>query len=246
MKKILYILICILCLTACQSNEVEPQIETGMLDLTLYAGPRPTIKTRAGVDDGLAISISRKDGKYFADGREHIDYPAGSVPKVIELEVGTFRIHVYSPNQDTWRTDNNGKGSACFVGDTEVTVANDSISYCIYEVPMVNYAVTLTLPELFHDLFTAYTFMVGSGNRTISLREGEKAYFSPNDAGFTYQLSATNIDGDQHTASAILFSDVERGQLYNLRYSFASGSTSGGIDIIISDNTITEDTNIEF
>lgn len=246
MKKILYILIAILSLTACQNNELTPEAKTGTLDLTLYAGPRPTIKSRAGVDDGLAIRITRKDGKYFVDGREHIDYLAGSVPKVIVLEEGTFCIHVYSPNQDTWRTDNSGKGSACFVGDTEVTIANDSISYCIYEVPMINYAVTLTLPELFHDLFTAYTFTVSSGNRAVSLREGEKAYFSPNDAGFTYQLSATNIDGDQHTASAIFFSDVTRGKLYNLRYSFASGSTSGGIDIIISDNTITEDTNIEF
>ena len=109
---------------------------------------------------------------------------------------------------------------------------------------MVNYAVTLTLPELFHDLFSAYTFTVSSGNRTVSLREGEKAYFSPYEAGFTYQLSATNIDGDQHSASAILYTNVQRGKLYNLRYSFASSSNSGGIDIVITDDTTTDDTNI--
>lgn len=245
MKRIFYILICILCLTACQNNELTPEVKTGVLDLTLYPGPKPTVKTRAGVDDVLAISITRKDGKNFADGRQHIDYPAGSVPKLLVLEEGTFIIHVYSQNQDTWRTDNGGKGSACYLGDTEVTIEEDATAYCIYEVPMTNYAVTLTLPELFHDLFTDYTFIVASGNRTIDLREGEKAYFSPYDAGFTYKFSATNIDGDQHSASTILFTDVQRGKLYNLRYSFASGSTSGGIDIDITDNTITVNTDIE-
>jgi hypothetical protein len=244
MKKLLYILICILCVTACQNTEEAPVVKTGTLDLTLYPGPKPALKTRAGVDDILAISITRKDGKNFADGRQHIDYPAGSVPKLLKLEEGTFIIHAYSQNQSTWRMDNDGKGSACFVGDTEVTITEDATSYCIYEVPMINYAVTLTLPELFHDLFTAYTFTVTSGNRTVSLREGEKAFFSPGDAGFTYRFSATNIDGDQHSASAILFTDVQRGKLYNLRYSFASGSTSGGINIDITDNTITEDTDI--
>jgi hypothetical protein len=230
---------------ACQNTELTPEVKTGTLNLALYPGPRPTVKTRAGVDDILAISITRKDGKNFADGRQHIDYHAGNVPKLIELEEGTFNIHVYSENQETWRTDNGGKGSACFVGDTEVTIATDSISYCIYETPMINYAVTLTLPELFHDLFTAYTFTVASGGRSLDLREGEKVYFSPYDAGFTYKLSATNIDGDQHSASTILYTDVQRGKLYNLRYSFASGSTSGGIDIDITDNTIIIDTDIE-
>lgn len=245
MKNLLYILICILCLTACQNSEQAPEVKTGTLALDLYPGPRPTVKTRAGVDDVLAIRITRKDGNNFADGRQHIDYPAGNVPKLLVLEEGTFLIHVYSENQDTWRTENEGKGNACYLGDTEVTVAYDSTSYCNYEVPMTNYAVTLTLPELFHDLFSAYTFTVTSGNRTVSLREGEKAFFSPYDAGFTYRFSATNIDGDEHRASAILYTDVQRGKLYNLRYSFASGNTSGGIDIDITDNTITIDTDIE-
>lgn len=246
MKNLLYILICILCLTACQDSELAPEVKTGTLALDLYPGPRPTVKTRAGVDDVLAIRITRKDGKYFVDGREHIDYRAGNVPKILNLEEGTFIIHAYSQNQDTWRTENGGKGGACYVGNTEVTVAQDSISYCIYEVPMTNYAVTLTLPELFHDLFQSYTFTVASGGRSINLQEGEKAYFSPYDEGFTYKLSAVNIDGDQHSASTILYTDVQRGKLYNLRYSFASGSTSGGIDIVITDDTTTDDTIIEF
>ena len=246
MKKILYIIICILSLTACQNTELVPEVKTGTLVLSLYTGLQPSVKTRAGMDDLLAVRITRKDGKNFADGSQCYDFVVTDVTEKMIMEEGTFIIHAYSQNQDTWRTDNEGKGSACFLGDTEVTVAQDSTSYCLYKVPMTNYAVTLTLPELFHDLFTSYTFTVASGGRSINLREGEKAYFSPNDAGFTYKLSAVNIDGDQHSASTILYTDVQRGKLYNLRYSFASGSTSGGIDIIITDNTTTDDINVEF
>lgn len=244
MKNILYILISILCLTACQNTEVVPEVKTGTLVLSLYAGPKPSVKTRSNQDDLLAIRITRKDGKNFADGSQYLEYVVTDATEKFVMEEGTFLIHAYSQNQNTWHNDNGGKGSACYVGDTEVTVAHDSTSYCIYEVPMTNYAVTLTLPELFHDLFSSYTFTVSSGNRTVSLREGEKAYFSPYEAGFTYQLSAINIDGDQHTASAILYTNVQRGKLYNLRYSFASSSSSGGIDIVITDDTTTDDTNI--
>lgn len=246
MKKILYILVSILCLTACQNTEQAPEVRTGTLVLSLYPGPRPSVKTRSNQDDLLAIRITRKDGKNFADGSQYIELVVTDDTEKFIMEEGTFLIHAYSQNQDTWRTDNGGKGSACFLGDTEVTIAQDSTSYCIYEVPMTNYAVTLTLPELFHDLFQSYTFTVASGGRSISLREGEKAYFSPNDGGFTYKLSAVNIDGDQHSASTILYTDVQRGKLYNLHYSFASSSTSGGIDIVITDDTTTDDTIIEF
>lgn len=241
----IYILpLVLLFLSACQGNEIEPTSGHGTLVLDLYRGAIPTAQTRAGVDEGLALRITRQDGQNFADGRQYIAYAAGEAPRKIVLEEGTFNIYVYSQNQGTWRTDNNGLGSACYEGSTEVTISADDITYCEYAAPMTNYAVTLTLPELFHDLFSSYDFTVKSGNRSISLREGQKAYFSPNDAGFTYQLSATNIDGDKHSASAILYTNVQKGKLYNLRYQYSNSSNTGGIDIDITDNTTTEDTEV--
>ena len=64
------------------------------------------------------------------------------------------------------------------------------------------------------------------------------------DGGFRYALSATNTDNRTSYHSAIEYKDVSAGKLYTLRYSYDSNATSGGVDIVITDDMGTDDSNI--
>ena len=227
----------LLLLSACQSNEIEPTSGQGTLVLDLYRGAIPSVLSRA-VAEGLAVKFLNPDGT------EYKSFAAGEVPSKIVLEANVeYKIQVYSDNQSTWQTANSDKGEACYWGETTVKVGEDETVYVTYAVPMSNYAVTLTLPEMFSDLFKSYTFSLSSGGRNVTVREGEKAYFAVPDA-FTYQLSATNLDNKYSSHKAIEYPDVEAGKLYNIKYVYGTTLNSGGIDIEITDNTEHEDINI--
>jgi hypothetical protein len=190
------------------------------------------------VDQDLAVSVYKQDGSLF------VQYPAGGVPKKIVLEPGTFKVVAFTDNQSNWQTANGGKGVACFYDETTVEMEEDMVKRLQMRVPMTNYAVGLELPEHFTELFRAYTFTLKSGSRTTSIVAGERAYFSVADGGFSYALRATNIDGITHSHSAIEYKDVSVGKLYTLRYSYDSDATSGGVDIVITDDMGTEDTDV--
>lgn len=242
MKRLyIYIILCtIACLTSCRQERLAPTSGEAVLELDLQRVGHPSASVTRAVDEDLAVDVFRQDGSLF------VHYDAGQVARKIVFEQeGTYRVVAYTDNQYIWFSANNGKGEGCYMRDTTIVMEYDMVKRLQMRVPMTNYAVTLTLPELFHDLFPAYTFTVASGTRSINLREGEKVYLSPYDAGFTYKLSVTNYDGEEHSASEILYTDVQRGKLYNLRYSFANSNNSGGIDIVIEDNTETEDTDVD-
>lgn len=237
MNKLLYILISILCLTACQSEEMVPKKAMGTLCLTLQRRAQPVATTRT-VAEGLAVDILTPDKNIT----QHFD--AGSVPTKIILDANVkYTVRAYTDNQNTWLAANEGKGEACYWGETTVTVGVDETVYVTYAVPMTNYAVTLTLPEMFNDLFKSYTFSLSSGGRNVSVKEGEKAYFAVPDA-FTYKLTATNNDDKTSSHSAIEYPDVEAGKLYNIKYVYGATVNTGGIDIDITDNTEHEDIDI--
>lgn len=237
MKHIVFFILSILCLTACQNNELEPKTGKGEVILTMSRGPRPAVSTRA-VAEGLAVDIIAPDNTVT----KHFD--AGSVPRKIVLDANVeYKIQVYSDNQNTWQSANGGKGEACYWGETTVSVGADETAYVTYAVPMSNYAVTMTLPEMFSDLFKSYTFSLSSSDRNVTLREGEKTYFAVPDA-FTYQLSATNLDNKYSSHTAIEYPEVEAGKLYNIKYVYGTTINTGGIDIEITDNTEHEDINI--
>ncbi len=213
---------------------------TGTLALSVGAGYLPRVGTRA-VDPELVVEL------YAADGTLYRRYAAGKAPDKIELEAGVlYTLKAYTDNQATWQTANDGAGEACYYGDTTVTVAEDETVYCTYKVPMTNYAVTFSLPELFNQLFTSKTFSLESGGRTVALdEEGSKAYFSVDAEGFKYQLQATNTDGKTSRHSFVEYPDVEVGKLYNIKYIYSTDLSTGGIEIDITDNTEHEDEDIE-
>lgn len=232
MKYPIYILLSIVLFTACRQDELPPTDGKAVLELDLLPGGRPQIGGTRAVDDDLAVSIYRQDGTLF------VQYPVGTVPKKIVLEPGSFKVVAYTENQETWQSANEGKGEACYYAEASVQMEFDKTVYLTLNVPMTNYAVGLQLPDLWDLLFSAYTFRLKSGDRTVVIRQGERAYFDLADGGFSYALSATNTDGRTSSHSYINYTEVEAGKLYTLSYHYDSDANSGGIDIVIDDMTI--------
>ena len=232
-RHLIYIYMLILSFVSCTSEHAIT--EQGSGTLALESITRNGTNSSQTIDDDLAITILDSNGEFYRK------YPAGSVPRKIVLEPGTFTLQVYTENQDSWANANNGLGEACYYGTTTVSVEYDAVSYVRMQVPMSNYAVTLTLPMLFNDLFKSHSLSLSSGSRSVAIKEGEKAYFTMVDGGFTYKLEATNNDNVSHSSSSITYKKVENGKLYNITYYYGTDANSGGLDIEITDNMETED-----
>jgi hypothetical protein len=171
-------------------------------------------------------------------------FAAGSVPAKINLTADKeYRIVAYTSNQNTWQTANGGLGEPCFWGETTASVEEDATVYVNYQVPMTNYAVTLTMPERFSDYFKSYTFTVSDGldgGRSVRVSEGQKGYFSAT-RGFFYELWATNTDERTSHHAPIEVEVVEGGKCYNIHYLYGTDINTGGIDIVITDDIDNED-----
>ncbi len=235
MKKLLYILLLVIVCGSCQNEVEHPQLESPVLDLGIS---RAGVSSGQSIDDDLAIKI------LDANGDVYIQYSAGRVPKKIVLSPGTFTAVVYTENQTTWMHENNGLGAPCYYGTAQLEMGFDQVVYLNMQVPMTNYAVTLTLPELFEKLFYTHSLSLISGSRSVNIQNGQKAYFSAENGSFTYKLSATNTDNKTSHTSAITYKNVESGKLYNLNYYYGTDANSGGLDIEITDDMETEDTDV--
>lgn len=234
MKYYYYIGILLLGLVSCTSDFEQPVQQSGESSLCLV--------TRAGASsesNDLALKV------LDAEGRLCRQYGAGAIPKKIVLEPGIFTIVLYTENQETWPAANGGRGEPCYYIEKQVQLNFDQMIRDTVTVPMVNYAVSMKLPEYFHDLFNSHTFTLTSGGRQVSIQEGEKVYFAPSDGGFSYSLQATNTDGVTHSHSAYKYSDVQSGKLYVVTYVYGLDSNTGGVDIEIKDDMQMEDTDVE-
>ena len=221
MKRFLLLFPVVLCLFCACSQDEDDAMGSGRATLALdvVRDNVPQLASRA-VDAGLAVKMLKADGTVYKT------FTAGNVPSKIELEPGvTYTVVAYSENQDDWATANNGLGEACYYATAEVCASEDETAYCTMQVPMTNYAVGLTFHELFTTLFPSYTFTLTSGNRTVQVNDGEKAYFSTEDGGFSYTLQATNTDNETFRHETRQVSNVEVGMLYNVIYKFVDEST---------------------
>ncbi len=233
-RTLLYIQLILLALTSCQSELPVPEQGDCYLELNLSRVGVAKRQTRA-IDNDLALKILDNKGDIY------VQYRAGSVPNKLVLSPGIFTVIAYTENQDDWTKANDGRGEASYYGSCQVEMAFDQTTYANLQVPMTNYAVSLALPEYFHDFFPSYTFSLNSGERHTKVKEGEKAYFDAEDGGFTYQLTATNTDQITHHTTPITYKKVESGKLYQMTYYYGTDDNSGGLDIEITDNTEKED-----
>lgn len=220
-QTILYLLLGTFLLASCQQEETLPDnTATGYLVLESIDVQvnQQTISSRA-VDADLYVDILQEDAIFR-------QYGPGMVPDRIELPEGTYRLHVYNAAA-TLPDPYDGNGVAIFeyTGEPITVEANGTTLIEEIEVPMINFGVTLQLPEEFNTYFKNYAFTVTS-DRSVELKEGETAYFPYNSdkVTFSYSLKATNADGEESEPEGGTRNEVVSGTIYTVSYEMETQS----------------------
>ena len=220
-QTILYLLLGIFLLASCQQEETLPDnTATGYLVLESIDVQvnQQTVSSRA-VDADLYVDILQEDAIFR-------QYGPGMVPDRIELPEGTYRLHVYNAAA-TLPDPYDGNGVAIFeyTGEPITVEANGTTLIEEIEVPMINFGVTLQLPEEFNTYFKNYAFTVTS-DRSVELKEGETAYFPYNSdkVTFSYSLKATNADGEESEPEGGTRNEVVSGTIYTVSYEMETQS----------------------
>lgn len=216
MKQIWLYTICLglVGLFACQQEDLPSVGDTGFLSLenmTVEVANTESISTRAG-DNDLYVEISSQDMTPEVTLKYN---PGDSIPDKIELGTGRYALKIYN---DTTLLDE----IPVFYKDTIFDIEAGKVNYLSVEVPMINIGVRLALPEGFSNWFKTYSFNVSDGNRSVSIANGETAYFSI-DQEISYTLSVTNTDNEQKTDSKAITKDqIAAGTIYVITYDYAT------------------------
>lgn len=220
MKRIWLYTICLglVGLFACQQEDLPSVGETGFLSLenmTVEVANTESISTRA-VDNDLYVEIWDEAGT----SQVGETYEPGNIPPKIELDPGNYTLKAYNAAFNEQSID---KGAAIYYIDNKsFTIEAGKVSYLSVEVPMTNIGVRLALPEGFSNWFKTYSFNVSDGNRSVSIANGETAYFSI-DQEISYTLSVTNTDNEQKTDSKAITKDqIAAGTIYVITYDYAT------------------------
>ena len=183
-------------------------------DLTLLQAEQISVGSRA-VDADLYVEIT--------DAKATTTYNPGRVPAKIELAAGTCTVKAYNAAYK-----DNTTNAAKYYAETTVEIKEGKVEYLSLEVPMVNFGVSLSLPENFWHWFSAYKFTVGAGDASQTmLDEGKVAYFDyEKDVVINYTLSVTSkeeLDGT-FTQTGSYGSDegkaIEAGKIYRITYNW--------------------------
>lgn len=223
--------ICLMSLFACQQEELPSNSNVGYLSLeniSIQSANVETITTRA-VDTDLYVEIWDEAGT----SQVGETYEPGKVPTKIELEPGNYTLKAYNAaflDQSSWTE--NDKGAAVYsVDQKSFTIEAGKVNYLSVEVPMINIGVRLALPEGFSGdsgWFEDYTFTVRVGKvgeeKTVELKDEEIAYFSySNGVKLSYQLGATNNDGELFNSGEIIYDEaLSPGTIYVITYDYAT------------------------
>ena len=219
-QTILYLLLGIFLLASCQQEDISSNTATGYLVLESIDVQvnQQTVSSRA-VDADLYVDILQEDAIFR-------QYGSGMVPDRIELPEGTYRLHVYNAAA-TLPDPYDGNGVAIFeyIGEPITVEANGTTLIEEIEVPMINFGVTLQLPEEFNTFFENYAFTVTS-DRSVELKEGETAYFpyDSDNVTFSYSLKATNADGEESEPEGGTRNEVVSGTIYTVSYEMETQS----------------------
>ena len=164
-QTILYFIAGLFFLTGCTQEEpsLTESNQVGYLtveDLTLLQAEQISVGSRA-VDADLYVEIT--------DAKATTTYNPGMVPAKIELAVGTCTVKAYNA---AYKDDTSN--AAKYYAETTVEIKEGKVEYLSLEVPMVNYGVTLSLPDNFSDWFSDYTFSIGKSTATERKKQTER------------------------------------------------------------------------
>lgn len=223
-QTILYFIAGLFLLTGCAKEELSlaEGNQVGYLtveNLDPQQAEQISVGSRA-VDADLYVEIT--------DINATTTYNPGSVPAKIELAVGTCTVKAYNA---TYK--DNTPNAAKYYAETTVEIKEGKVEYLSLEVPMVNYGVTLSLPDNFSDWFTDYTFSIGkkTATETSVLKEGEVIYFDYQKGDvLSYSLKVTSKEEADGTfmQTGSYGSDegkaIEAGKIYQITYNWATKS----------------------
>lgn len=224
MKRIWLYTICLglVGLFACQQEDLPSVGETGFLSLenmTVEVANTESISTRA-VDNDLYVEIWDEAGTSQVGEK----YEPGKVPAKIELDPGNYTLKAYnaaSLDQYSW-TENDKGAAVYYIDNKSFTIEAGKVNYLSVEVPMTNIGVRLALPEGFSNWFKTYSFTISDGNRSVSIDNGETAYFTI-EQDISYTLSVTNNDDERKTDSKAITKDqIAAGTIYVITYDYAT------------------------
>lgn len=223
-QTILYFIAGLFFLTSCAQEELSltESNQVGYLtveDLILQQAEQISVGSRA-VDADLYVEIT--------DTKATTTYNPGVVPAKIELTTGTCTVKAYNAAYK-----DNTTNAAKYYAETTVEIKEGKVEYLSLEVPMVNYGVTLSLPDNFSDWFSDYTFSIGksAATETFSLKEDEVIYFDYQKGDvLSYSLKVTSKEeADGTFMQTGSYGDaegkaIEAGKIYRITYNWATKS----------------------
>ena len=214
-RNLLYYFIGTFLLASCQQEETPSTSGEGYLSLTgmeIQNQAVTEVESRA-VNESLIIDLYQGETKIRTLTAEELE-------NTIKLEAATdYSLKVYSENYGSdaeWT--NEEKGEPIYYKEQPFEVKEGEITPVKVQVPMVNFAVKLSMPEL-QNWISDYTFTVTSGERKVTLQNGETAYFPYRESSsFNYTLQLTNTDNEKFTLSGEYGVDENEPLAFNTCY----------------------------
>ena len=214
-----------LLVTACSQEELPVNDgNSGYLSLSVEVSDVKVniVNTKAFdlPDVEFKIDILQNDAVY-----NNHSYKLTTLPAKVKLEKGNYTLKIY-------KVDNN-IGPRYNEYEKEFAIEEGKTTNLgLVEMKMQNFGIALTLPDGFSDWFESYTFTAKVGEASKTLKSGEIAYFDFADGlrDFSYELKATNQDGEEKTSKGIYLKDntgqpvLAANTIYFINYNMATKS----------------------
>lgn len=228
MKQTIYIQILsllMLLVTACSQEELPVNDgNSGYLSLSVVVSDVKVniVNTKAFdlPDVEFKIDILQNGAVY-----NNHSYKLTTLPVKVKLEKGNYTLKIY-------KVDNNiGPKYNEYEKDFEIKEGKTT-NLGLVKMKMQNFGIALTLPDGFSDWFKSYTFTATVGEASKTLKSGEIAYFDFPDGlrNFSYELKATNQDGEEKTSEGNYLKDntgrpvLAANTIYFINYNMATKS----------------------
>lgn len=228
MKQTIYIQILsllMLLVTACSQEELPVNdVNSGYLSLSVEVSDVKVniVNTKAFdlPDVEFKIDILQNGAVY-----NNHSYKLTTLPAKVKLEKGNYTLKIYQVDNNIGPRYNEYEKE--FAIEEGKTTNLGSV-----EMMMQNFGIALTLPDGFSDWFKSYTFTATVGEASKTLKSGEIAYFDFADGlrNFSYELKATNQDGEEKNSIGNYLKDntgqpvLAANTIYFINYNMATKS----------------------
>lgn len=192
-RNILYILCGIFLLVGCQQKEVISGVGyISVSGIEIQSKTITEVASRATDDITWTVELWK--------GSEMLrTLSAGEMQDKIELDAAEdYMLKVYTPNYGVEKSWTNAeKGEPVYYAEVPFVVNQGETTGLKVQVPMITFAVSLDFSKVIGGWLQDYSFTVTSGERVVSLTDGETAYFPYSEGvSFGYELSVTNSDSE--------------------------------------------------